>query len=300
MTETLTHIRLFDIQRYSVHDGDGIRTNVFLKGCPLACKWCSNPESQSFAFEKTYNASTCMGCQRCVEVCPTGAMTLEGPQPKGTCTLCFRCEAACPTASIRRIGQDWSIDAVLEEVLKDSAFYTVSGGGVTLSGGEPLAQPEACGELAKAIKQLGLHLAIETCGYAPWAKAEPVYRLCDQILYDIKEIDPERHKRFTGVDNALILDNARKAAALESEFIVRVPVIGDYNDSQDTIQDIAEFAAEIGAEAIHLLPFHQLGENKYHRAGLQYTCNAYTPDDEMMRELADVASSCGIPVQIGG
>lgn len=227
-------------------------------------------------------------------------MTLDHPNRKEGCTQCFRCEAVCPTASIRRIGVDWEIDAVLEEILKDRAFYNASGGGVTLSGGEPLAQPEACLALARGVKQLGLHLAIETCGHAPWAAAEPILSLCDQILYDIKEIDPERHKRFTGVDNALILDNARKAAALDSEFVVRVPVIGGYNDSQDTIQAIAEFAAEIGAAELHLLPYHPLGENKYAKAGIQYECNAHTPSDCEMQALAEVARTCGVPVQIGG
>ena len=299
MTHEPTHIRLFNIQRYSVHDGDGIRTSVFFKGCPLACKWCSNPESQRFGVERVYNALACINCSCCTAACPTGALPRENRKNEA-CIQCFRCEEACPTASIRRVGEDWDIEAVLDEILKDQAFYRVSGGGVTLTGGEPLAQPDACAALARAIKQLGIHLAIETSGYAPWPAAERVLGHCDQILYDIKEMDPQKHKRFTGVDNTLILDNARQASALKSDFIVRIPVIGGYNDQRSTVESIATFSAEIGAAEIHLLPFHPFGENKYDKTGIPYECNAYTPSDREMQALAEVARSCGVPVNIGG
>ena len=293
-------IRSFNIQRYSVHDGNGIRTNIFLKGCPLHCAWCSNPESQRFELECTHTPSTCMGCKACVAVCPTGARSAIDALDKTKCLSCFKCEQICPTASRKVIGKDWDVDELVDEALKDLAFFSTSGGGITLSGGEPLSQPTATRKLAQALKRAGVHLAIETCGYAKWEEAEPILSLCDQILYDIKMIDPEKHREFTGVDNALILANARKAAQFDGEFVVRFPVIGGYNDDLTNVRATASFAAKIGATRIDLLPFHRFGENKYQKSGMKYNCHAHTPSDDEMGEYLAIAKSYGIPAKIGG
>jgi pyruvate formate lyase activating enzyme len=293
-------LRLFNIQRYSVHDGRGIRTTVFLKGCPLRCAWCSNPESQRFGFENTFTPSTCIGCNRCVTACPTGALSAIDSFDPAKCTDCFECEQACPTASRKIIGRDWQIDDVVDEALKDSAFYKTSGGGVTLSGGEPLAQPAAALELAKALKRAGLHLAIETCGHAKWSDVEAVLSHCDQILFDLKMMDSAKHKEFTGVGNELILENVRKAAQLNKELIIRVPVIGGYNNDPENIRATAQFAAEIGAAELHLLPFHRFGENKYKKSGMEYHCTAHTPSDSEMNNLLQIVQSYKISAKIGG
>ena len=293
-------IRLFNIQRYSVHDGDGIRTNIFLKGCPLKCKWCSNPESQRFFLENTYTPSSCMECQRCVDACPTGALSSVGEYDRDKCKFCFRCAKLCPTASRAFIGEDWDIDSIVDEVLKDRVFYTRSGGGVTITGGEPLAQSDKVAKLARALKKVGLHLAIETCGFVKWSKLEPVLSCCDQVLYDIKEMDDEKHLEFTGVSNTIILENARKAAKLDNELIIRVPVIGGYNDTPENIHAIAKFAADIGVNEINLLAFHRFGENKYEKSGMKYECKDHTPDDKEMQNFKEIIEKYGIETKIGG
>ncbi|MCK5835269.1 MAG: glycyl-radical enzyme activating protein [Lentisphaeria bacterium] len=293
-------IKIFDIQRYSLHDGNGIRTNIFIKGCPLRCKWCANPESQRFYSENVYSKSTCMNCGSCVEGCPQQTLSMDDWN-REDCSHCMKCEAICPTASRRFVGKDRTIESVVDEVIKDHAFYKASGGGVTLSGGEPLAQPEATAKLAAELKKMGLHLAIETCGYAKWEKVEAVLKHCDQILYDIKEMCPIKHLEFTGVDNRLILDNARKAARLDSEFIIRVPVIGGYTNRIENIEKIAKFAVEIGAAEMHLLPFHRFGENKYEKSHMSYDCaDAYIPSEVEMQSLVALAQSSGIKTKIGG
>lgn len=291
---------IFNIQRYSVHDGYGIRTNVFFKGCPLACKWCANPESQRFYSENTITPSSCMGCMGCVQVCPTQCVTLTS-WDRARCTDCRKCEQVCPTGSRKFIGQEMTVAQVAEEVLKDSAFYTASGGGATLTGGEPLAQADFAARLARELRLSGLHLAIETCGYAPWEKARPVLEQMDQILYDIKAMDSARHQAYTGVDNTLILENARKAAALGKELVIRVPTVGGYNSDVDNILATARFGAGIGASALHLLPYHRYGENKYGKVGMTYEAgDAVTPTDGEMEELRDLAAAQGIRVQVGG
>jgi pyruvate formate lyase activating enzyme len=184
--------------------------------------------------------------------------------------------------------------------LKDYRFFKASGGGVTITGGEPLSQPVAAERLAAEIKKVGLSLAIETCGYAAWENAKKVFEHCDQILFDIKEIDPAKHKKFTGVDNALILSNARKAAKMDSQFVVRFPLIGGYNDTDENVLATAKFAAEIGADQVHLLPFHRFGENKYEKSNMIYDCDAYTPTDEQINRFMDMMREYGLDVKQGG
>jgi len=291
---------IFNIQRYSVHDGAGIRTNVFFKGCPLRCLWCANPESQSFKMEMSVTVKNCMGCMECINRCEQHAITQTSWDAE-KCMMCRKCENICPTGAREFLGRPMTVAEVVKEVMKDWAFYQSSEGGVTLTGGEPLSQAPFAIELAKELKNNYLHLAIETSGYAPWDRVKPLFELMDEIMYDVKHMDDEQHKRLTGVSNKLILDNAAKIAKLGKPMMIRVPTIGGYNSDDENIAATARFAKEIGATEIHLLPYHRFGESKYAKLGIPYPCpDATTPSDEEMERLRQLAESFGIKAQVGG
>lgn len=292
---------IFNVQKYSVHDGKGIRTIVFFKGCPLRCEWCSNPESQNIYPEIMFTDASCCQCGSCYRVCETGAIRTDSVKwLKNKCTLCKKCVEVCPTEARTVAGTYMTVDEVREQVMQDSVFYRTSGGGVTFSGGEPLMQSEFAAELARSLKKDYVRLAIETTGYAPWERAEKVFLLMDEILYDIKHMNSEIHKQLTGVGNEIILANARKAAGLGKNFIVRVPVIGGKNSDRESIYRIGVFAEKIGAKEVHLLPYHRFGESKYKKIGREYTCEAYTPDDGEMQRLKASVEESGIQCRIGG
>lgn len=290
---------IFNIQRYSLHDGKGIRTIVFFKGCPLACRWCSNPESQSYKPQMVFSQNNCIACGECSEVCKNGAFK-DGAWDIQKCMHCGACAENCPTAARELAGKWMSVEQIVNEVVKDWAFYQSSNGGVTFSGGEPLVQAKFAEQLAKKLKSLYVDLTIETCGYASWDNAKRVLRYMDSILYDIKLMDTEKHLAYTGVGNTLILGNARKAAALGKKMIIRIPVIGGVNDDDENIRQTALFALEIGVDEIHLLPYHRYGESKYHKLGLEYAFEAYTPSDEQMARLVDIVKAHGIHAKTGG
>lgn len=290
---------IFNIQRYSLHDGKGIRTIVFFKGCPLACKWCANPESQSSKPEMMFTKSNCIGCGACQSQCKADALTAAGWN-RELCLYCGKCADACPTGARRFAGRLMTVDEVVREAKKDMAFYHTSGGGVTFSGGEPLMQAGFAAALAKKLKSLYLDVAIETCGFAPWSAAQPVFEQVSQILYDIKIMDSEKHKFYTGVPNALILENARKCAKLGKKMTIRVPVIGGVNDDEENIKKTAAFARDIGVNEIHLLPYHRFGESKYEQLGFSYDFEGRTPDDEHMDRLLKLVGNAGLKAQIGG
>lgn len=292
---------VFNIQKYSVHDGKGIRTIVFLKGCPLRCEWCSNPESQNVFPEIMLSADACCGCGSCFKVCETGAIrsgTIRWEREK--CRMCGQCTKVCPTEARTVAGTMMTVEEVREQVLQDSIFYRTSGGGVTFSGGEPLMQSAFVSELAANLKKDYIRLAIETTGYAEWKAAESVFRLMDEILYDIKHMDDECHRKLTGVSNRRILENAEKAGDLNVPITIRVPVIGGKNSDEDNIRKTAVFARKIGAVEMNLLPYHRYGESKYKKIGREYTCDAYTPDDEEMDRLKRLVESEGVRCRIGG
>lgn len=290
---------VFNIQRYSVHDGAGIRTNVFLKGCPLKCEWCANPESQAFHRELVISEKDCMHCGACYNSCQTGALTLNG-WDREKCIECEACTDICPTGARKFIGKLMTPLEVKKEILKDSGFYRTSGGGVTFSGGEALSQSEFVEALAVELKKDYITMAIETSGYAPWEKAEKVLIYMNEILYDIKHMDSTMHKKLVGVGNELILENARRAAQLNSKFIVRVPVIGGKNNDFENIYKTGLFAKEIGADELHLLPYHRFGESKYNMLKREYLCDAYTPSDEEMEKLKTVIGEMNLECHIGG
>lgn len=253
--------RIFDIQKYSIHDGPGIRTIVFLKGCPLRCRWCCNPESQSFEVQN---------------------MVVNGEN--------------------KIIGRDVTVAEVMEEILKDSFYYRRSGGGVTLSGGECLMQPEFAVSLLRACKDYGLDTAIETTGFAKFEIIEQYLPYLDHVLMDIKHIDEEKHKAFTGQSNRPILENAIRIGAMANELIIRVPVIPTFNNTPEEISRIADFARQVpNVKHLHLLPYHRLGQDKYYGLGREYTLEDISPmDDEYVQILLKAAEKSGLECQIGG
>jgi pyruvate formate lyase activating enzyme len=262
----MTSGQIFNIQRYSIHDGPGIRTTVFLKGCPLRCFWCQNPESQSSRIQVLYNRAKCTLCGRCAEVCPSGATRLSDGHitiDRDRCTGCGECVGVCLNEARRIAGSHATVQEIMDEVMRDVKFYENSGGGVTLSGGEPLAQPDFALEILKNCKTYGLHTTIDTCGVADWATIETLLGYVDLFLFDIKVIDPEIHQRGTGRRNEQILENAIGISG-RTPMRVRVPLIPGFNDSEEAILQIARFAKnELGSPPIDLLPYNKFGEVKY-------------------------------------
>lgn len=294
---------VFDIQRYSIHDGPGIRTLVFMKGCPLSCLWCCNPESWSSSQEIMVSSTKCIGCKRCIEVCPTGAAEKKNPlEARNLCVVCGTCVEACPSTARQLAGHRMSLEEVVEEVEKDRLFYQRSGGGVTVTGGEPLMQADFVRMLLKRCKEKGIHTALETCGYAKWEDFKKVLEYVDLLLYDIKHMNTERHRELTGVGNVLILQNARQVARLRKDMIIRVPIIPDCNDSVENMEAVAQFAKALkGVEEIHLLPYHRLGESKYERLGRSYKLRGVGPlDKESLSKQKKIIESYDLKVQVGG
>jgi pyruvate formate lyase activating enzyme len=295
---------VFDIQHYAIYDGPGIRTTVFFKGCPLRCTWCHNPESQRPAPEIGYIRERCQACGSCVAVCPAGALQLTddgspSPRPSPTlrkrageggssastvevvrdvrlCKACATCVAACPNGARELIGREISVADVLDAVVRDKPFYDHSGGGVTLSGGEPTTQRDFLLQLLAALKRAGLHTALETCGFFQDNLVDPLVDLVDVFLYDIKHIDPEAHRRFTGVSSERVLANfiAILGRAGSRRILPRVPVIPGFNSDLEVLEEITDFLRQAGYSGpVHLMPYNRMARTKYEKVGMgsQYT-----------------------------
>jgi pyruvate formate lyase activating enzyme len=298
---------IFNIQHYSIHDGPGIRTDVFLKGCFLRCIWCQNPESQSPKPELHYFREKCTGCSTCVTVCPANAIQITEGRSKtdrGKCQSSGRCAQICPNEARSIVGQEMTVQEVFADVKADEIFYKKSGGGVTLTGGEPLFQPEFSRNLLSLCQQSGIHTAIETCGYASWETCKDVLQYVDLVLFDLKHMNSEQHREYTGVPNDLILENARKIChELKKPIWARIPVIPGYNDLDQNIHATARFVAtELGtAVPVYLLAYHQLGESKYERSERESKSLSITPPtDEHILELQKIMISYGLDTHIGG
>ena len=299
---------LFDIKRYALHDGPGIRTTLFLKGCPLRCVWCHNPESWSPGKQRLYKAVKCIGCSSCVEACPEGALQLtpEGIRPTGRpCILCGACADACPALAMEICGREWPLDELMAEVEKERGVMTDSGGGVTLSGGEPLMQPSYALELLEELGRRGFHRAVDTTLFAAPDVVRSVAAACDLFLVDLKVMDSERHRRYTGVPNELILDNLRLISSLGKHFWIRIPLISEVNASEENIATTADFLAELDCrpEEVDLLPYHDIGKGKHERMGTVYNPDGLslsTPSKEDQARCVRQLEAAGLKVKIGG
>lgn len=295
---------VFDIQRFSVHDGPGIRTLVFLKGCSLQCEWCANPESQSFTPELLFDPARCIACENCLLQCTHGALHKQEQRivfEKERCIGCGACAEMCYAEARVLKGRQMTVEALVAEVLKDEAFYAESGGGVTLSGGEPLDQAGFSESVLKACKNLALHTAVETAGHVAWSGFERIIPFTDLFLFDIKHTDPVKLKEFTNGDAARILQNLKKLVKRAKQIIVRTPVIPGFNDSPEEIQKIARLVKSLGLKELHLLPYHRYGLSKYRLMGRNYDFQGPQPvAAERMLALQDTASRAGLKVQVGG
>lgn len=285
--------RIFNLQRYSLQDGPGLRTTVFLKGCPLACAWCHNPESQSPAPELILQEGRCIACGACYKVCGAGEVPSDHPEA---------CVDACPTGARQLLGRETSVDDLVEEVLKDRLFFDQSGGGVTLSGGEPLMQPAFAIAVLDALRRKGVHTALDTCGLGRTEDLLEAAALADLVLFDLKHMDDAQHRRWTGAGNGAILANLERLGRSHPQIWIRVPVVPGVNDDPSNLEATARFVASIPAvRRLDLLPYHSIGAAKFRRLGREYLLGQVEPPSAArMASLADLFQTFGISAHIGG
>ena len=298
-----------NIQKYSIHDGDGIRTTVFFKGCHLRCWWCHNPETQRFEPELQVDEPKCTGCGRCAAVCPQGAITI-GPDGKShtdrsKCIICGRCENACLGNFRTVVGREYTVKELVKICLQDQMFYEESGGGVTLSGGEVMAMdPDYIQALCKALWREGIDITIDTCGQAPYSHYEAILPYVHTWLYDIKVMDDEKHKKYIGMSNKLILDNLKGISKAGARIYIRIPTVSEVNGDHESMKEIIDFLKEndIRPAQVNLLPYHSTGSHKYGKLGREYQAAGLTvPTDEEMESFVRQWNEAGYSnVKIGG
>lgn len=304
---------VFDIQKYSMHDGPGVRTLVFLKGCPLRCKWCSNPESISSAYQVMCLSDQCVSCGRCIDVCPQGVhamlsvangLTEHQVNRNATCIGCGACAERCPAKALRIAGREMTVDEVVGVVMEDQFFYITSDGGVTIGGGEPTFQHEFAGAILRQCRSNGVHTAIETCGQAAWEIYQELAPHTDLFLYDIKHIDADLHKEYTGTSNERILDNLRRLLDLGANVLVRIPLICGVNDAPEMLTETfswlektAQGAANL--KGVEVLPYHRLGVTKYRQLDLEYPMGEMVSHtDAELAEIGALLSRFDLPARI--
>lgn len=282
---------IFNIQKCSIHDGEGLRTLVFFKGCPLRCKWCANPESQSYEREIMESPVRCIGCGMCRQVCPRGAIRSDGTIDRELCDKCMKCIDVCYAESKRIAGRDYTIEELYKEIEKDKPFYASFGGGVTFSGGEPLTHGAYLAEIAETCHKKGISVMVESCGYGEYESFKDALPYIDAMFMDIKLMDTERHKKLTGAGNELILENIRRISENGIPITIRTPIVPGCNDDAGNIKAIAEFVGTLpSVKEYELLAYHNFGEPKYKALGREYLLRGTNaPGDEYMRELVRTA-----------
>jgi len=301
----MTQGRVFAIKRFALHDGPGIRTTVFLKGCPLCCLWCHNPEGLLSEPQLAFYPHLCIACNKCYEVCPSGALR-KNVSPiedyhKEECDLCGECAAVCPAGAIEMVGREVSAGEVVKEVERDKSFYDTSGGGMTVSGGEPLAQVDFTAELLSRAKEIGIHTVLDTSGQAAPEELDRCLDLADHIYYDLKVVDERRHRDLTGFSNRTILDNLKRACASGKDLTIRIPLVKGLNDSGE---DISGFIDLIGSlppltnlQRVEIIPYHRIGEGKYTSVGLEYPLKSQeVHSQEEVQSIVDLFEEGGLTV----
>lgn len=294
---------IFHIMRFSVHDGPGIRTAVFFKGCPLACWWCHNPESQNLEPEVLYSPDRCRLCGDCAATCPHGAIERIGDRMTVTdeCQLCATCVDVCGAEARSVAGRTMTVSEILAEIERDVVFFDESGGGVTFTGGEPFAQPELLEALLDACRQRRIHTTIETCGSAARDSVLRIGGMADLILYDLKILDTARHRQYTGAPNRNILENLQALVAAGRPVVVRIPVVPGINDGPADVRAACQYLAPLGLTRVDLLPYHRAGTEKYRRLGREYRLqHTPAPTAAAMALIAAEMEAVGIPVKIAG
>lgn len=289
-----------NIQGYSIHDGPGIRTVVFLKGCSLKCQWCSNPECISPRPEVGFIKNLCNGCEKCADICPENALTYREGRPfidRLRCTGCGTCSSVCSYRALVLYGEPMNVDEVFDAVERDNMFYQASGGGVTVSGGECLLQPQFIGDLFEKCRRAGIHTCIETSGYAPESALQQVLNVTDYVLYDIKHLNSEKHRLYTGKKNDLILYNAGIIVSSGVEVLFRMPLVPGINDDIRNIRATAEFLKGLGIDSprIELMPYHRLGKGKYESLDREFLLSGLiSPEPEHLQSLKKIFEDSGI------
>lgn len=295
------YLPVTEIQHFSTHDGDGIRTVVFLKGCPLRCQWCHNPETQNTSNELFYIEQNCILCGGCVSACPNECHSIEQQHEfnRGRCTRCMACAKVCPSKALLPVSKTMAVDEIVAEVMKDAAFYSYNGG-VTLSGGEPLTHPNECIELLSKLKAQGVNTAIETCGYFDSQYARDIAKVTDTFLFDLKDSDNERHIKYTGVSNEKILQNLYLLDSLGKEIILRCIMLKGINMEENHINRIAQIYHSLKhCKRVDLIPHHPYGNSKYARLGLRQKLQIdLTPDRETLIKIKDCLIGQQIPVAL--
>lgn len=299
---------VFDIKRYAINDGPGIRITIFLKGCPLSCVWCHNPEGISVRKEKLYSKKKCIGCQSCVEVCPEKALKLT---PDGIvsnddlCKLCGKCVEVCPTTALEMSGTEYSVDYLMKEIIKETAFIDQSSGGVTFCGGEPLMHPDMLLDLLHRCGDEGIHRVVDTTLYAKPETVMEVMSNCEMFLVDLKHMDSEKHRYYCGTPNERILSNLKMISEAGADFFIRIPLIVGVNADEENIRRSAEFLSSISwrRKVVNLLAYHDIGKNKHEKLRTIYNTRnipMLPPSEEIQQKTINIFKEYGIEAIIGG
>ncbi len=297
---------IFDIKRYAINDGPGIRLTIFFKGCPLSCVWCHNPESISPQTQKMYSKQKCIGAQKCIEVCPYDALQLT---PDGIvtdwdkCTVCGKCAEVCPTKAIEMSGEQMDINQLLKTIESESLFFDQSGGGVTFSGGEPLMHYKALLELLEKCGQRHIHRVVDTSLFSRSEIVKQIAEKTELFLVDLKHMDDEKHKKYTGVSNQLILKNIQLLSDTGSDFWIRIPLIEGVNADDENIKASAEFLSKLkwSSKLVNLLPYHDIGKNKHLKLGSTYNgADMHEPSADLIEHCIQIFHSYGIEAIVGG